>query len=187
LVNRQIFAYLFGGNEMEPVYLRALELGDMERTHKWHNDQRMYRIMGGVFHYVSRATEEEWLRKKQAYSPQEVSLAVCLTENSQHIGNVYLRNIDWIARHAEIQIWIGEPDERSKGYGSAAFRLMIEYAFHNLGLRRLYGFILEDNKPSIRMFEKCGFVVEGRLRKHAFGGGKFKDFVVMGVCVDDNL
>jgi len=170
---------------MEPVYLRALESDDLERTHKWHNDHRMYNIMGGTFHYVSRATEEEWLRKKQAYSPQEVSLAICLTETSQHIGNIYLRAIDWIARHAELQIWIGEPDQRSRGYGYAAISLFLKYAFDTLGLRRIYLYVLEGN-PSIRLYEKCGFIVEGKLRKHAFIGGEFKDFFIMGLCVDDN-
>ena len=61
----------------------------------------------GVFHYASRASDEEWLRKKQMFSDEEVNLAICLTENSQHIGNIYLRNIDWIARHAELRIFIG--------------------------------------------------------------------------------
>jgi len=170
---------------MEPVYLRALEIDDLERTHKWHNDQRMYNIMGGTFHHVSHATEEEWLRKKQAYSPNEVNLAICLTETSQHIGNIYLRNIDWISRNAELQIWIGEPVQRSQGYGYAAHNLIQKYAFEELGLRRLYVFILEGN-PSIKLAQKFGFIVEGKLRQHAFVGGEFKDFIVMGLCVDDN-
>jgi len=145
----------------------------------------MYNIMGGTFHYVSRANEEEWLRRKQAYSPQEVNLAICLTENSQHIGNIYLRNIDWIARHAELQIWIGETDQRSRGYGYAVQSMLHKYAFDELGLRRLYLFILEGN-TSIKLAEKFGFIIEGRLVNHAFSGGKFKDFIVMGLCVDDN-
>ena len=59
---------------MESVYLRALELDDLDRTYKWHNDRELYRAMG-EFHYVSRATEEEWLRKKQVFSTNEVNLA----------------------------------------------------------------------------------------------------------------
>jgi RimJ/RimL family protein N-acetyltransferase len=169
---------------MEPVYLRALELDDLDRTYKWHNDQELYRTLGGIFRYVSRATEEEWLRKKQAYDPQEVNLAICLTDNSQHIGNIYLRNINWIARHGEVHVFIGESGERSKGYGAVALRLMIEYAFHNLGLLRLYLFILEGN-TSIKLAEKFGFVLEGRLRKHAFKDGQFKDVLVVGLCASD--
>lgn len=171
---------------MEPVYLRALELDDLDRTCKWHNDPELYSAFGGAFRYVSRATDEEWLRRKVAYSSEEVNLAICLTSNSQHIGNVYLRHIDWIARHGELEVWIGEPDQRLKGYGQAAVRLLIKHAFQDLGLVRLYLYVMEDNKTAIRVYEKCGFVVEGKLRKHFFKDGKFKAFLVMGLCADDS-
>jgi len=169
---------------MEPVYLRALELDDLDRTYKWHNDQELYKTIG-TFHYVSRATDEEWLRKKQAYSNEEVNLAICVTANSEHIGNIYLRNIDWIARTSELRMFIGEPDQRSKGYGQAAIGLLIKHAFDDLGLLRLYLFVYDDNKPAIRSYEKCGFIIEGKLRKHFFISGKFKDCLVMGLCTDD--
>ena len=170
---------------MEPVYLRALEIDDLERTHKWHNDPALYETLTSAFRYVSRVAEEEWLSKRLAYSTQEVNLAICLASNSQHIGNIYIKNIDWVARHAELGVFIGDPDQRSKGYGQAAMRLVIRHAFQDLGLQRLYGFILADNKASIRMCEKCGLVVEGKLRKHFFKGGELKDVVVMGLCADD--
>jgi RimJ/RimL family protein N-acetyltransferase len=170
---------------METVYLRALELDDLERTYKWHNDPELYRTLGGQFHYVSRATEEEWLRKKQAYSPQEVNLAICLTSTQQHIGNFYIREIDWIARHASLHVLIGETIQRGKGYGTVANHLVVKYAFQNLGLNRLWVSVLEDNQPSLKLFEKCGFTVEGKLRKHAFKDGQFKDVILLGICAGD--
>jgi RimJ/RimL family protein N-acetyltransferase len=171
---------------METVFLRALELDDLDRTYKWHNDHALYKTMG-VFHYASRAADAEWLRKKQLFSNEEVNLGICLTENSRHIGNIYLRNIDWIARNAELRIFIGEPDCRSKGYGQAAIRLLVRHAQQDLGLLRLYLFVLEDNKPAIRVYEKCGFVVEGNLRNHFFSEGGFKNYLIMGLCADTLL
>jgi RimJ/RimL family protein N-acetyltransferase len=170
---------------MELIYFRALEPGDLERTYQWHNDPNLYKTLGGVFHYVSRTTEEEWLRQMAAFSNREINLAVCLTENSQHIGNIYLRNIDWVARHGEVHLFIGEAGERLKGYGQAATRLLARYAFRDLGLLRLYCFIIGDNQPSIKMFEKCGWMVEGKLRNHTFKDGHFKDVLAMGICASD--
>lgn len=170
---------------MEPVYLRALEIDDLERTHKWHNDPTLYETLTSAFRYVSRAAEEEWLSKLLAYSNQQISLAICLTDESQQIGNIYLKDIDWVARHAAVAMFIGGPDQRSKGYGQAALHLLIKHAFEDLGLLRLHLLVLEDNQPAIRVYEKCGFVVEGRLRKHVFKGGEFKDVLVMGICADD--
>jgi RimJ/RimL family protein N-acetyltransferase len=170
---------------MAPIYLRALDHSDLERTSKWHNDSGLYETLVNPFRYVSRAAEEEWIRRKAAYSQTEIHLAICLTESNQHIGNIHLRSIDWTARIAEVGIFIGEAEHRSNGYGSQAVRLMVRHAFNDLGLLRLYLTVFEDNHRAIRAYQKCGFVVEGRLRKHAFKLGRFKDLIFMGICRDD--
>jgi RimJ/RimL family protein N-acetyltransferase len=170
---------------MENVYLRALELSDLEKTWKWHNDSGLYQMLVAPFRYVSRTAEEEWIRRKMAYSQTEFQLAICLKENNQHIGNINLRNIDLVSRLAEVGIFITEPEHWSKGYGQEAMRLLLRHAFDDLGLRRVYLTVFEDNHRAIRSYEKCGFVVEGRLRKHAYKCGQFKDLIFMGICVGD--
>jgi diamine N-acetyltransferase len=170
---------------MEDVYLRALELSDLDRTWKWHNDSRLYGMLVRPFRYVSHAAEEEWLRRKAAYAQTEIQLAICLREGDQHIGNALLTDIDWVARHAMVGIFIGAEEHWSKGYGQQALRLILRHAFHDLGLRRVHLIVLDDNDRAIRVYEKCGFVVEGRLRQHAYKQGKFRDLIFMGICVGD--
>lgn len=167
------------------VYLRALEMTDLERTLKWHNDQKLYEWLVSPFRYVSRAVEEEWLRRKNIFSQSEFQLAICLKENDQHIGNIHLRDINWVARFAEVGLFIGEEEHWSKGYGSQALRLVLRHAFNDLGLRRVFLTVLENNQRAIRSYEKCGFVVEGRLRQQAFKNGQFWDLLYMGICVGD--
>jgi len=169
---------------MSSVFLRALGLDDLDRTYRWHNDPALYESLVGTFRYVSRAAEADWLGKLQTYSTQQISLAICLTDDRQHIGNIYLRDVDWVARRAELHIFIGESNLRSRGYGQAALRLLIKHAFGDLGLLRLYVFVLADNQPAARLYEKGGFVIEGTLRQHTFKSGGFKDVLVMGLCTD---
>jgi len=170
---------------MGNVYLRALEIEDLECTLRWHNDAELYKTLIGSFHYVSRETEEQWLRKKQVFSSDEINLAICRSADHKHIGNLYLRDIDWISRHAMLHIFIGERQNRSKGYGQEAMHQVIAYAFGELGLHRLYLFVLEENHPASHVYEKCGFIVEGRLRKHVFKAGQFKDVLLMAVNSED--
>jgi RimJ/RimL family protein N-acetyltransferase len=169
----------------ERIYLRALEPEDLDRIHKWHNNRDMYRIMGGHFRYVSKAATKQWLEKKMGYLTDEVSLAICIKETSQHIGNIYLRNIDWIDRHAEMQIWIGEAEMRAKGYGTEAHALLQNHAVQDLGLRRLYAYIQEGN-PSQFLAKKLGLTIEGTLRNHALINGEWKNFIIMSVCFDES-
>ena len=170
---------------MEDVYLRALEPSDLDRTWKWHNDQELYATLVRPFRYVSRAAEEEWIRRKAAYSQTEIQLAICLKQGDQHIGNISLTDIDWVARHAGVGIFLGEAKYQSKGYGQQAMRLLLRHAFHDLGLHHVYLVVLDDNARAIRLYEKCGFVVEGRLRQHAYKRGQFRDLIFMGICAGD--
>lgn len=168
----------------EPVFLRALEMEDAQRIHQWHNDPALYDSLVGTFWHVSRTNVEDWLRKRQAFSREEINLAICTRQSSEHVGNIYLRDIDWIARRAELHIFIGAAEKRSQGYGQAAVRLLVDHAFGNLGLQRLYLYVLADNRSALRVYEKCGFIVEGTLRRHACKNGAFKDVMLLGLCAE---
>ena len=172
-------------SEAGTVFLRALDLGDLDRTLKWHNDPNLYATLISSFRYVSRQTEEEWLRRVMTSSSREVNLAVCVTESGAHVGNVYLRDIDWVSKNAALGLFIGESEHRGKGYGTSALRQMITHAFNNLGLSRIYLNALAENEPAIRSYQRVGFIIEGKLRSHAFKQGRFRDVVILGLQADE--
>jgi diamine N-acetyltransferase len=165
----------------ETVYLRALTTDDVDRLLGWHNDPELYATLGGHFRHVNRETEAEWLRQRLE-ARNEVNLAVCLFKPHEHIGNIYLREINWLDRNAELHTFIARPEHRGKGYGSAAVRLITRHAFEDLGLIRIYLHVLASNSTAVAVYERCGFVTEGRLRRHAFKKGVFEDMLVMGLC-----
>lgn len=171
----------------EHTYLRALEVSDLEKCHKWHNDKSLYDTLVGPFRFVSKQAEHEWLNQKIAFSFNEVNLAICIKESDRHIGNIYLREINWIYRRAQLEIFIGDSEERSKGYGESAIRQLLSHAFFDLGLEKVHLRVLADNCTAIHVYEKCGFVVEGRLKNHVFKNGLWKDLIVMGNCFNDHV
>ncbi len=174
---------------IEPVYLRALELSDAALVHTWHNDRNLYELLGGPFHFVSRHAVEAWLDRKTSYaaSSDEVSLAICVAASGKHIGNIYLRHINWITSHAEMQILIGDSSERSKGYGSSALRQILSYAFNDLGLNRIYLYVLTENATAAHSYEKNGFSLEGTLRGHIMKQGCRKDVHIMAISAGEYL
>src|SRR5271155_1658443 len=133
------------------VYLRSLTQNDLDRVLGWHNDHELYSTLGGHFRYVSREAESEWLRHRLE-ARDELNLAICLHEPPEHIGNIYLRNINWVDRNAELHIFIAQPEHRGKGYGSAAVRLITKHAFEDLGLARIFLHTLAANSAAIAAY-----------------------------------
>lgn len=49
-------------------------------------------------------------------------------------------------------------DYRGRGYGTAAFRLALQYCFEVFSLEEIYAGCYEHNAASLNMLKKCGFV-----------------------------
>lgn len=75
----------------------------------------------------------------------------------REIGSVYLRDIDREAGEAEYGIFIGESEALGRGYGTQAAKLMLDYGFETLGLKKIFLRLLEDNAKALRSYEKAGF------------------------------
>ena len=164
----------------ETVYLRSLEATDFDRLFEWHNSPELYRWLVGHFRRVNRSTEKAWLESKMQTRADELNLAICVSETQAHIGNLYLRSIDPVNRHAELHLFIADPSQRSRGFGASAVRQLLGRAWDEIGLQRVYLYVLASNEAAIRLYQKCSFMSEGILRRHAFKQGRFVDVLVMG-------
>jgi len=168
------------------VYLRAMELSDLERTYRWHTDPSLYESVCGAYRYVSKVSEEEWLKKRAEFSNNELTLAICLTETDEHIGNVFVRNIDWISRSCNSGgAMVGKFDNRSKGYIQAALILFLRHVFKDLGLNRVECHVLVENIASQRAMEKINYKREATLRQAYFKNGVCKDAYVYAILAKD--
>jgi Acetyltransferases, including N-acetylases of ribosomal proteins len=74
------------------------------------------------------------------------------------------------------------PEYRGRGYASEALRLIVRYLFANRpGMNRARLDIHPDNAPSIRVAEKSGFTLEGRIRQGWFHRGSWQDTLIYGL------
>lgn len=166
----------------ERVVLRALERGDLEKCHRWFNDEEVtkYLLRNDP---LSMVDEERWFEEMVADKSRLV-LAI-EDENGDLIGDIGFHNIDFRNGTAEIGIVIGEKDKWGKGYGPEAVRLLLKYAFEELRLHRVGSHVFSKNLRSIRLHEKCGFVREGVRRELLFRGGKYCDAILFGILRDE--
>ena len=165
------------------IYLRPLDMEDVDSFILWLNDEEVRRYMG-MTSPLNRAREKE-LIEKQYKDDRNIVLGIVLKENDQLMGAIGLHDISVPHRHAELGICIGDKNCWSKGYGTEAIRLMLHYGFDQLNLHRISLFVLDFNTRAIRSYEKAGFKREGVLRDHGYENGEYRDDYFMGILEDE--
>ena len=100
------------------------------------------------------------------------------------VGHATLWGATLPARIATYAIVIG-PDFVERGYGTDATRVMLRYAFQELGAHKVELQTWSYNTRARRAYEKAGFITEGVRRAAAFHNGAFHDEIQMGILVDE--
>ncbi len=81
---------------------------------------------------------------------------------------------------ADCGLWIGEKFH-GQGLGTKAIQELLRYGFSVLKLEKIEGFIFVGNLASRRVFEKCGFTLEGTIRCRALKNGIKVDEWAFGI------
>lgn len=105
---------------------------------------------------------------------------VIVSESNEFIGIIELFNISWRNRRGELSIAI-KPEMRRKGYGYAAINQILEIAFLELGMNRVWLRVIETNTKAINLYKKIGFVQEGICRDESLRKGQFINQIQMSI------
>ena len=108
-------------------------------------------------------------------------------KQSNAVGLIGLRGINWRSRNAEYWIYLGDRSARGKGLADEASRLLLRFAFSTLGLHRIFLQVNVTNQPAIHLYRRLGFVEEGRLRGAVFADGLFVDRLLLAMLSHEFL
>lgn len=86
---------------------------------------------------------------------------------------------DVMRHNVEIGYWLGRR-WWGRGIATAAVRLICDYAFDELGAKRVFAEVFGNNPASIRVLEKAGFGLEYRLPAVIVKHDEVLDLVAMG-------
>ena len=169
----------------EQIYLRAASPADATPAYlSWINDPETTRgLVTGT--YPSNLDSLRSYLESVSADGNSIMLAICLKSADQHIGNIKLDSFDKTAMTCELGIMIGDKDSWGKGIGSEVCRLVLNYAFEQLNQRKVSLTVYDNNPGAVRLYEKIGFQVEGRLRKHIYADGAYHDKLWMGIFKDE--
>jgi RimJ/RimL family protein N-acetyltransferase len=163
----------------ELVGLGPVLVEDKERLFEWINDPQTVRF-NAPFRPVSPAMHERWFQAIGS-DPSRILFAVRILADATLVGTVQLVGIHPVHRSAELIIRIGDERQRGRGYGTEAVQLLVDFAWHDLNLHRVFLHVFADNERAIRVYRNAGFAEEGRLVEAAFIDGTWRDVLVMAV------
>ena len=162
--------------EGEKVYISPMNPDDVEIYTKWLNNYNITRYLSIHNQTVSLLSEKEYLEK---FSKQDNHFCIVKKENDELIGSIAFDNVDYKNGTAELGIFIGEEDNLSRGYGSEAIQLLINYGFNELRIHNIMLTVLSDNQRAICSYTKCGFKEFGRRHEAMYRNGKYIDIIYM--------
>ena len=108
------------------------------------------------------------------------NLMIVEKASGEAAGSVGLHAIDCGERGAHYGLgYFVRRDLWNRGYATEAVGAALDYCFAGDGFR-VTASCLAENLGSRRVLEKCGFEMEGLLRRHTWHGGQWKDCAVYG-------
>jgi RimJ/RimL family protein N-acetyltransferase len=103
------------------------------------------------------------------------------------IGKAVIARVEWTNGNGQIRIGIGSAEDRCKGYGTQAMRMLLRFAFAELNLFRVSADVPEYNTGAMALVRKFGFVEEVRRRQALERDARRWDLFVFGLLKDEWL
>ncbi|PXW89195.1 spermine/spermidine N-acetyltransferase [Streptohalobacillus salinus] len=157
------------------VNLRPFESEDIEDLKAWYNDPVTLQMIG---HTPKNTTELEAM--VTAMRQTEAVILVIETRQGEKLGWIHLTSIHYKHGRAEIGIVL-DTAHQGKGHGEAAMLQMLNIAFNQLRLNKVYLTTRGVNEKAKALYEKLGFHLEGTFKDHCYVDGKYYDTYFMSL------
>lgn len=193
-MQNDLFVPLF---DAQDIYLDAIDYEkDAPVESKWTHELEYLRMLGPD---LARPLSAAQIKKKYEaiekdaeehhnlyyfqvrHQPRPAGEAQDNSDAGRLLGFCKLYWIDWAHGSGVIQLGIGNPEDRRKGYGSQVLRLLVRYGFDELNLHRISAHIPGYNLAALGLFQKHGFVEEVRRREVILRDGRRWDMVHLGI------
>jgi RimJ/RimL family protein N-acetyltransferase len=160
------------------LLLRPWASGDEHALVRYANNWNVARHLREAFPHPYTAEHAlQWLARNASVEGPTLEFAVVL--DHEPIGSIgLLRKSDIWRCGLELGYWIAEPFW-SRGFATEAVATVVRYAFDTFpDIAVVHARHVVTNPASGRVLLKCGFHLDGRLRKAAIKNGVVSDVLV---------
>ncbi len=126
-------------------------------------------VLTGTHATFSRTSVDAWLAGR-AHAADRADWAAVRLSDGAFLGEAVVFQLDAPNESAVFRIGLAGPHVYGHGYGTEMTRLVVDHVLDVVGLHRLELEVYDHNPRARRVYEKCGFRVEGRRRGRAAAG-----------------
>lgn len=166
---------------VEFIPILECSLTVQERVRLWRNSEAARTQM---VHQEEITPEEhrQWLESQES---AQARCRCCVAFHEKvPFGVITLNQMDFLNRHSDWGMYIGESEFRGKGLAKILLMEILLWGFESLGLHRLYTSVLANNVNALGLYLKGGFEVEGIWRHHLLVHGEPKDLYWISMLED---
>lgn len=154
------------------VYLSPVDSSYSSQLVQWLNDPNVSSGYGNLSIPVTEETEKQKM-EYMAKAQNEYYFAIVRKSDDKFLGICSIYNLSMHNRNARFSYFIGDEENRGKGYGTDALRLLCDFAFNVVGMHLIYSSVYDFNIASIKAVQKVGGAICGEHHESIFYGGEF--------------
>jgi RimJ/RimL family protein N-acetyltransferase len=166
--------------ETERLIIREYIIEDVIDEYEYNKDQELFKYMPfrPRTYYETRKWIEQIIESQNETPRNRYNLAVVLKSTQELVGGFR------ISIESDIEGSIGYKFGKAywgKGYATEAAFAVIGFGFDMLRFHRVYASVHPENVASIRVLEKIGMTLEGRLRENLLNDGVYGDSLIYSI------
>lgn len=151
--------------------LRRLEAKDVPLMLEWMHDGDINRHFRYPFADMTAEKAMDFI--EHSFNEENKHFAIA-DDNDEYLGTISLKNISKTGLSAEYAI-VARKKAHGTGIAKKATMELLEYAFSELGLQKVYLNVLSDNAAARKLYEKCGFFLEREEKAAVNINGQYRD------------
>ncbi|MGM9511999.1 GNAT family N-acetyltransferase [Larkinella sp. GY13] len=155
------------------ITLASLKAGDAETIAQLANNRAIWLNLRDSFPHPYSLNDAVYFIEAAQDGAMGLVLGIYLDGKLAGVTGV-IPQTDIHQLSGEIGYWLGEP-YWGRGIATVAIRHLVQYTFETTRLIRLFAGIMAYNKPSMRVLEKNGFVLDVIQKAAVYKDGKVVD------------
>jgi [ribosomal protein S5]-alanine N-acetyltransferase len=173
------------------LILRDISLSDITQDYiDWLNDYDTVKFLEIRLINQTRERVEAYIRQKLLDTSNCKHFGIYDNNGSRLVGTITIPEINYDLFHstAGISFVIGNKDVQGMGYATEALKSLTYYMFNYTNIEKLWGGYYDGHTATEKIFKKCGFIYEARLKKQLINyKGERVDRIFVGLLRDEYL